>query len=301
MNHNRPGLPQVLRVGASGTDQRQGIVVDDRIHPKSQPAEEPPSLRALTILEALADNSYGLTLTEVAERTSITKTTAHRCLQDLLKHHYVRRDDTSKRYFLGYRVLGIASALLDDLDVRVVARPHLERLMAALEETVHLVQLDGTEIVYIDKVDCPHPVMLVSKVGKRRPLHCTGVGKTILAFSPEELLTRVLEGPGLRRYTATTITDPAELRRELKRIRAQGYALDNGEHREGIACVAAPVFDVHGAITAAVSVAGPNFRFPLAHAEAQAPLVLGVCRAISRDCGFRGEFPSATEERSANT
>lgn len=282
------------------TDQLRRIAADDRTEAKPQPSDEPPSVRALTILEALADNSCGLTLTEVAERTGITKTTAHRFLQDMLKHHYVRRDDASKRYFLGYRVLGIASALLDDLDVRVVARPHLERLMKALEETVHLVQLDGTEIVYIDKVDCPHPVMLVSKVGKRRPLHCTGVGKIILAFSPEDLLTRVLEEPGLPRYTPTTITDTVKLRRELERIRTRGYALDNGEHREDIACVAGPIFDVHGAITAAVSVAGPSFRFPLSQAEAHAPLVMEVCRAISGDCGFRGEFAHATNERSAN-
>ena len=248
---------------------------------------DPPSLRALVILESLADNSLGLTLTEVSELTNINKTTAYRFLQDLVRHHYIRRDDRDKRYFLGTRVLGLSIALLDELDVRQVARPHLEKLVDELQETVHLVQLDGTEAVYIDKVDCPQPIMLRSRVGKRRPIHCTGVGKVLLAFAPESLLEQIIRSPGLTRYTPTTITDPNELRQEMLRIRTVGYALDNSEHREGITCVAGPVFDVHGDIAASVSVAGPTFRFPLAMAEACAPRLLGACRAISLGCGFQ--------------
>ncbi len=250
------------------------------------PPDDPPSIRALIILEALADNANGLTLTELSDLTGITKTTAYRFLQDLVTHHYVRRDDASKRYFLGYRVLGLSAALLDGLDVRTVARAELEHLVAELQETVHLVQLDGTEAVYIDKVDCPQPIMLKSRIGKRRPIHCTGVGKVLLAFSPDSLLDQLIQEPGLTRYTQNTITDPAELRTELLNIRTRGYALDNSEHREGITCIAGPVFDVHGRITAAVSVAGPTFRFPLARAESAAPLVLESCRTISFGCGF---------------
>ncbi|MGA7670774.1 MAG: IclR family transcriptional regulator [Nitrolancea sp.] len=249
---------------------------------------DPPSLRALVILEALADHPIGLTLTEVSDHTKITKTTAYRFLQDLVRHHYIRRDDPSKRYFLGTRVLGLSMALLDELDVRQLARPHLEKLVDELQETVHLVQLDGTEAVYIDKVDCPQPIMLKSRVGKRRPIHCTGVGKVLLAFAPEPLLEQIIRSPGLTRHTPTTITDPDELRQEVMRIRARGYALDNSEHREGITCVAGPVFDVHGEIAASVSVAGPTFRFPLTMAETCAPRLLESCRAISLSCGFQG-------------
>jgi DNA-binding IclR family transcriptional regulator len=246
-----------------------------------------PSLRALVILEALGDSPSGLTLTEVADLTNINKTTAYRFLQDLLRHHYIRRDDPSKRYFLGYRVLGLSVALLDDLDIRQVARPHLEKLVAELKETVHLVQLDGTEAVYIDKVDCPQPIMLKSKVGKRRPVHCTGVGKVLLAFAPDTFLDQVIRISGLARHTSTTITDPTALRQEMARIRERGYALDNSEHREGITCVAGPVFDVHGKVAAAVSIAGPTFRFPIAMAESSAPHLLETCRAISHACGFQ--------------
>ncbi len=249
--------------------------------------DDPPSLRALVILEALARHPIGLTLTEVAELTHITKTTAYRFLQDLVRHHYIRRDDPSKRYFLGHRVLGLSVALLDDLDVRQVARPHLERLVDELQETVHLVQLDGTEAVYIDKVDCPQPIMLKSKVGKRRPVHCTGVGKVLLAFGPETFVEQIIRSPGLTHYTATTITDPNEFRQEMAQIRTCGYALDNSEHREGITCVAGPVFDVHGEVVASVSVAGPTFRFPLPMAEDCAPRLLDSCRVISLGCGFQ--------------
>lgn len=247
-----------------------------------------PSLKPLAILEALAWNPRGAALNELVASTGLNKTTVLRILHELVSEGYARRDDGTKRYFLGYRLLGLSAELLDNLDVRRVARPHLEQLVSETGETVHLVQLDGTECVYIDKVNCPQPVGLHSNIGKRRPLHCTGVGKVLLAFSAESVFDDVLYGPGLPEFTSTTITDPERLRCELECIRERGFALDNAEHREGITCVAGPIMDADGALTAGLSVAGPTFRFPLDVAEQSASLVLRTCQEISEALGFRG-------------
>ncbi len=254
------------------------------------PARKTPdasALKAVDILEVLAASDGGMTLSEVAQEAGLAKSTCFRVLMALTARHYVVRSETTKRYRVGYRLLQVAGALLDSLHVREVARGYLEELCRTSGETVHLVQLDGTVGVYIEKLETPQAVGLLSRLGKHIPLHATGCGKALLAWQPPGFLERLALEQGLPRRTASTITDSEALRKEMAITRRRGYALDLGENREGVNCVAAPIFDATGACICSVSVAAPAFRFSRGQAEALAPLVMRVADEISARVGYR--------------
>lgn len=235
--------------------------------------------RALMLLEQLRDGPQRLG--PLAEALDIHKSTVLRLLQTLEARGFVRRVDGEPRFALGLRLLELSSALLDDLDLRTVARAHIEEVAAATHETVHLGILDRAQVVYVDKVESTHPVRMYSRIGARADAHCTGVGKALLAWTPEDDWGDV----ELRRYTDHTITDAQALRQELDRIRRRGFATDEQEHEESIRCIAAPVFDVHRAVTCAISVSVPAARMTQAELEQHVPTLLDAAGALTRDLG----------------
>ena len=139
-------------------------------------------------------------------------------------------------------------------------KPFLQQLTDQVGETTHLAILNDGEVLYVDKVEAVRSLRMPSQVGRRLPAHCTGVGKALLAWLPDELLQSVIGRKGLARFTPNTITDLARLRVELAQIRERGYSLDNEEIEEGLVCVGAPVRDHTGGVVAAVSIAGPASR-----------------------------------------
>jgi DNA-binding IclR family transcriptional regulator len=157
-------------------------------------------------------------------------------------------------------LLELGSRFLKNNDIRSRSIGHLERLRDKFGETVHLTILDGDEVVYLEKLAGLHPIgFMSSRVGDRNPAHCTGVGKALLAYLPDEELARRYPGGRLKRYTDQTITHLQDLRAELARVRSRGYAIDMEEHELGVKCVAVPTFD-HKEVAAAVSVSGPVDR-----------------------------------------
>ncbi|MGM0651967.1 MAG: IclR family transcriptional regulator [Bacillota bacterium] len=218
--------------------------------------------RALNILEVMAEISEPVTVTELANKVNLKTSTAHRLLTTLLYRGYVEQDKGSTRYRLGLKILEIANAVTSFSDIRSVARPYLEELVARCNETSNLTVLDENEIVYIDQIESHNYIIvkMFAQVGNRGPVHCTASGKALLAYLPEEKLDQVLSVIDYKQYTSETITDPELLKKELIRVRKDQYAVDWGEMEENVRCIAAPIFDYAGKAVASIGVSGPSSR-----------------------------------------
>ncbi len=218
--------------------------------------------RTFDVLEALATERRPVAISELSQRLGLHISTVHRLLATLIERGYARQDERSGRYSIGGRLLELASGLTEQVDVRMEARPMLERLAAQVGETANLSVRSGDSLVYIDQVQTNRLVRMFTRVGSSAPLYCTGSGKLFLAFSEnyERDLNRYLLENRLEPRTPGTLTTPQALREELRRIRERGYSFDNEEMEEGVVCVAAPVFDRQGQLLAAISVSGPTSR-----------------------------------------
>jgi DNA-binding IclR family transcriptional regulator len=250
-------------------------------------------VKALRIVELLSDGDQATyTLTELSRGLHLHVSTVHRLLVNLLREGFVETDPVTGGYRLGFRVLRMGLKVLDRMDFRRVADPLLQQLNRATEETVHLAIFHGERAISIEKFGTPQPVGLTAPLGGVLPLHCTGVGKTLLAYQDDELVKRIAETSGLQRYTGRTITTLPQLRKELARIREEGYSVDNEEAMDGLRCVAAPIFDHTGKVVAAFSVAGPATRVTPARVPELARLVTETSRQISYRLGFNAAGPA---------
>jgi len=245
--------------------------------------------RALDILEALAAHRQPMRLVELSHQLGLHKSTVHRLVSSLARRRYVERDPETGRYRLGLKVFELGSRLFNSMELRQEARPLLQELVNQTLETAHLGILDEGQVVYIEKVESPQTVRMYSELGKRAPAHCTAMGKVLLAHLPEEELDRIIAMRGLTRYTSNTIVEVDQLKDHLRRVAAQGYAVDDTEHEEAIRCVAAPVRNYRGEVVAALSVSGPAVRLTRERIEEVAQMVRATAMRISRRLGFDGE------------
>jgi DNA-binding IclR family transcriptional regulator len=223
--------------------------------------------RALDVLEAVAAGGE-LGVSEVAARTGLVASTAHRLLASLADRGYVRQTATHGRYRLGLAVLELAGGMqAQTAALTAAARPHLERIQSVTRETTNLVILVGDRVVYVDQVAGRHSMRMFTELGSSALAHTTGSGKAMLAYRPAEAIelmyARAREP--FERLTPRTHTTLASLRDEFARIRRRGYALDDEEHEEGVSCVAAAVFDSTATAFAAISISAPTSR--IVHAD----------------------------------
>lgn len=237
--------------------------------------------KLLAILDAFGAEQSDYTLTELARRAGLPKSTAHRILGMLEAWRGVERTTTG-RYRLGVKLFELGGLVQDRLRLRETALPFMEDLLSASRETVHLAKLDGTDVLYIERLVSHRSVRTPSRVAGRVPAACTAVGKAILAFSPPEAARSVLAA-GLPRLTPYSIADPNTFGEALERIRRTGVSFDREEASLGLSCVAAPIFVPGGAVVAAVSVSGATDRMDL---EALARVVRAAGVAISRRLGY---------------
>ncbi|HXX24536.1 MAG TPA: IclR family transcriptional regulator [Terriglobia bacterium] len=245
-------------------------------------------VKALKILEVLAEGEESAyTLTQLSHCLRLHITTVHRLLVNLVSHGFVEEAPGSRGYQLSFKVLRMGLRVLDRLDFRLVAEPLLRELHQQTKETVQLAILHETGAISIEKFGSPQPVSLDARLGEVMPLHCTGVGKTLLAYQGGDLLKRVARTAGFPRFTPHTITSLANLKKELERIREQGYAVDEEEAVEGLRCVAGPVFDHAGRVVAAFSVAGPATRITPPRLPEIARMVSATSQQISFRLGYR--------------
>jgi IclR family KDG regulon transcriptional repressor len=243
--------------------------------------------RAVAILELLWQHGRELNVQAISAGVGVNHNTVRRILKALAYHGLVEEDGGS--YRLGMKLFELGSSVVARLDVRVRARPYLERLVLETGETAHLCILDRGEVLYLDKHEPMRTMRIPSEIGRRNPAHCTAVGKALLAYLPEPELEELVRQQGLRAYTSRTITTLVELKRELAQVREQGYAVDNEEFEEGLKCVGAPVRDYSGRVVASISIAGPAFRLTEERIPVLAQSVMEVARELSRELGYRAE------------
>ena len=240
--------------------------------------------KALQILKHLGAGPASLD--QLATALGVHKTTVLRLLRTLAEQHFVFRDG-SHRYHLGSQLFELADRGLEQREVRGISAPHLLAFNRAHGRTVHLSELDGSEIVYIDKLESHDQIRMASRIGLRAPVHSTAAGKVLVADLPPAALEGVLAGVTFARMTPNTITSREGFLAELARVREQGWAHDREENEKSINCIGAPVRDASGRAVAAVSVSVPDIVLTYDKLLDLLPALLTVTDTISRDCGYR--------------
>jgi DNA-binding IclR family transcriptional regulator len=267
---------------------------------KSGPGAAPVGVisKVLRILEALQGSSAGLGLKAICDLTGIHKSTAHRFLKHLEREGYLVRTEAGA-YLIGPRLSQMSTHGSQGATLQAVARPILWELWKSTQETVNLAVLDQGTVLYVDVIESPHEFRLSSRVGTRRSLHVTALGKALAAFLPAELRASVLSTIKFQPSTPKTIMNLVQFRQELEKIRRQGYAVDDEEAVQGARCVSAPILNADREPIAAVSVSGPVTRVSPNQVAALAGAVSSAARAISAAMGFSQNEPEAVTPRRA--
>jgi DNA-binding IclR family transcriptional regulator len=236
--------------------------------------------KVVTVLFAFRAEDHGVPLAELGRRTGLPKGTLHRVVSDLVDVRLLDRADG--RYRLSGQVFQLGMRASVERGLLEVATPFMEDLYERTHETVHLGTPDDDGVLYVAKIGGHRQAAAPSRVGGRMPLHCTAIGKALLAFASPEQVARVLSG-SLERRTPHTVTAPGLLGRQLERVRETGIAFEHEESAVGIVCVAAPVLDPDDQPVAALSVTGPVIRFrPEAAAAAVRAAASGVAAVLAR-------------------
>lgn len=241
--------------------------------------------RAFTLLELLCQTPGGMAIHQLSERTGLHKSTVHRLLSAMVDRGYVRRIGDGV-YRAGMRICELSDYIQENLDVVELARGPMEELSRRTGETVHLVERDGDEVVYIYKVESIHgAIRMVSRIGMRRPMYCTGMGKAILAFEDDPQVLNYWNRVAHHRYTPHTIVRQEAFLREIQEIRRQGYALDDEENELGVRCAAAAIPVWHGGVSHALSISAPASRMTDERIQTLVPVLLGVRNEIASYLG----------------
>ena len=225
--------------------------------------------RSLAVLAAVAAAGHASTLAELALRCRLPKATAHRICEQLVESGHLVRDFAARSFVAGPALHRLAYDTLNHATTRGLRHGVLEALVARIGETCNFTTLDGTAVLYLDRVEAPWPLRLTLDVGSRVPLHCTASGKLFLAAMAEPERDAVIARIALTRMTAATITSARALRSECNTIAAAGYSCDREEFVAGLIAVAVPVRDAAGAVRAAIAVHAPTARMSLRAAIAK--------------------------------
>ena len=263
------------------------------------PRAVPAVSRALDVLELFLDapsqdggpesGTGMLSAPEIGKRLRLPRTSVHEIVGTLLDRGYLAAAyDQPTRYRLGIRLFQLGGRFAEGLDLTREAQTVAAQIAGECDETVHVAVLDGTDVVYIAKVDSTHSVRMVSALGRRLPAHCTAVGKMLLAcLRPDDLVARLPTGGALPAMTRQSITSAADLRAQLAEITADGLAFDDCESNEAVHCVAAPVRDHTGSVVAAMSISVPSPRWNAERRRAWSDLVRRGAATLSSRLGHR--------------
>ena len=231
--------------------------------------------RGLVILDILSQSQVGASITELAEILGVDKGSASRLMSTLAKHGYSEKDPLTRRYYLGSQIIRLSERLLARMPLREIAKPFLRQLMERTGECSHLAVLAHGKALYIDQVESPATLRVNVQVGQMAPLHCTALGKVLLAFSHAEL------PQNLERFTPDTITEPDTLRHHLVTVRQQGYALDKEEYDPCVCCIAVPVYDYQNKVVGAMGISGPSARLSPEKLPQMLTITIEVGKALS--------------------
>jgi IclR family acetate operon transcriptional repressor len=241
--------------------------------------------RGLHLLHLFGESPRGLTAKEVASLSRLPVSTVHRFLINLVRAGFLNCGGDGV-YHLGIACFAIGQAALSQLDIRRLSLPYLQELNRQTRETIHLTVRHGLSAVYVEKLDSPEQLRIYSRIGAGVPLYCTAVGKVMLAHMPKEEQEKVLRQLELKRLTPNTVGSLQELQTELYRVRKNGYACDMEEHELHIRCVAAPIWDHTGGVSASLSVTAPMVRMPVSRLRQLAPIVQEAGLRVSGQLGY---------------
>jgi IclR family transcriptional regulator, KDG regulon repressor len=243
--------------------------------------------RALKILDLFNEHEKELKITDISERMQLHKSTVHSLLKTLQQHRYIKQNEENGKYSLGMKLFERGNFVTQTMDIATLARPHLTALSRNTRQTVHLVILDGKEGVYIDKVEGITSSSLYSRIGRRIPIHCSAVGKSLVAYKSPEELERLLEGYEFFQRTSHTITNKEDYLKELEAVRQRGYSFDRQENELGVNCVAIPVHNYSGEVAAAISFSSPAMRFNEDEMSANIEELKKEAISLSEKLGYR--------------
>jgi len=258
--------------------------MEDDAYDARQPESVAAVLKVFAILQALSErNETGIS--ELSLRLAMPKATVYRFLQTMKTLGYVRQEVDSERYGLSMKIFELGAKALQYPDLVEICKPHMQRLSDATGETVHLGMLIDSEIIYVHKVDSRHMLGMYSRVGRRAPLHCTAIGKVLMAWEAPARRAQILKGCDFKRYREKTITTREGFEAELERTLAQGFGQDREEFDDHIRCAAIPIFDRLNQVVAGLSVSFPSFRYDLAREPELVAELREASRDISRQLG----------------
>lgn len=241
--------------------------------------------KCLRLMEVLSRSEEPRGVTELALEIDLTKNNIHRLLETLVAFGYVQQDERTRRYELTLKLWELGAAVLARRDIREAARPFMQELAEATQESIHLSLLEGDHVVYIDKIESDHPIRAYSRIGSRLPLYSVASGKAMLAWQAEDAIQQACRQVAVH-AKQSRVTVKA-FRAELEVIRERGYSLTRGEWRAGVGGVSAPIRNSSGAVFAAIAVSCPVERLTGAAIREFAPQVVRAAEAISRQLGHR--------------
>ncbi|WMJ80932.1 IclR family transcriptional regulator [Clostridium sp. MB40-C1] len=244
--------------------------------------------RSLSILEVLSDYENGLGITEISEKVNLHKSTVHRLLATLIYKGYVEQEDKANKYKLTLKLFELGNKKIQKMDLVTVARPYLKELVEKTNEVVHLVVREGTEIIYVGKEESQNTIRTHSRIGHRRPLYCTAVGKSILSYMEDDQIEEIWNKSNVEKLTEHTITDFNEFKKYLNEVRKNRYAVDEQENEIGVRCVGTSIFNYKGEVCGAISISGSIISFTKEKLEEFSKLVIEYAEKISRELGYRG-------------
>ena len=242
--------------------------------------------RGLKLLEAIGRSGTPVALNDLRSALDIDRSSIFRLLLTLENRGFLERDDATRKYRLGGKILELSGKLYEGLKITDIARPFLEELTRKTKESSHIAIYSNRRSLLIDKEDSSEVIFVNMDVGRSEPLHCTALGKALLLQFPEKKIRAVLKGDR-ERYTGNTITDAGKFITELEKVKKKGYAVDNEEYRPGVRCLAAPVYDNKGKIVAAIGISGPVSRINSARLGKLGKTVKETARRISRQMGYK--------------
>lgn len=246
--------------------------------------------KLMDIMETMASYGAPIRLNDLSEILNMSQTTVYRFLVTLQDRDYVRKEESTSKYYLTLRLKYFADKIQDSYSLNTVVRPHLEGLAKATGESACLVIMEDDMAVYIDKVDSPSKMVRgLQRIGKRAPLYCTGVGKIFLADMPTETRGSILEEQPIEKLTEHTITRIEDIEVLIQRILDEGVAYDNEECEIGAKCIAAPIKDYSNKVIAAISVTGPTPRMTDDNLKRIKDLLLKTSKEISKIMGYTVE------------
>lgn len=252
--------------------------------PISNVSKSSTVLRALKVLEVVGETREAISAADVANEIGADRSTTYRMLATLEDAGYVVRDESGKRFKLSYKVISLGRNLLAQDEQDELIRAALRELATATEETVHYSILEGHETVIIMRAKGSQLVSVDFQVGDRAAVHCTSIGKALLAYESPAIIEDVI-GRGLPLVAKNTITDPEVFRTELQRIRSQGYAIDDREFADEMRCIAIPIFGSGGRVKGGINFSGPDSRFTYEKLDELRDQTVKVTRRLSQQLG----------------